>query len=89
MSVIELEGHLGPLDALELRRSLDTATAVQRPQVVVDMTRVQSVHPAVAAAVVRAARRARRGAGSLRLLEPTEPGADRMLQLISLPQIVR
>ena len=89
MSVIELEGHLGPLDALTLRRSLDQVTAETRPQVVVDLSAVESLHPAVAAALVRAARRARRAAGSLRIVEPTTAGADRMFRLVSMPNLVR
>jgi len=89
MSVIELTGELGPLDALTLRRSLDQATAEDRPQVLIDMSAVKSLHPAVAAAIVRAARQARRSAGQLRVIEPKSPGADRMFRLISLPQIVR
>lgn len=89
MSTLELHGHLGPLDALEIRRSLDQATAVTRPHVLVDMSDVDSMHPAVAAAIVRGSRRARRSAGTFRVIAPAKPGTDRMFHLASLPAILR
>ena len=89
MSVIELSGVLGPLDALDVRRSLDAATSQPRPQILLDLSAVESLHPAVAAAIVRGSRRARRGAGQLRVIEPTSAAGDRLFRLASLPAILR
>ncbi|MFT4595916.1 MAG: anti-anti-sigma factor [Paracrocinitomix sp.] len=88
MSVIELTGDLGPMDALTLRRELDLATAQIRPQIVLDLSAVASLHPAVVAAIVRASRRARKAAGSLRLVAPTSPSAERTIGLVSLPDLL-
>ena len=88
MTTIECHGDLGPLDALALRRDLDRATAEQRPHVLLDLSGVESLHPAVVAAIVRASRRARRSAGTLRLVAPTADRAERMLGLVTLPHLL-
>jgi len=88
MTVIQRSGDLGPLDALELRRDLDRATAELRPQITLDLSAVESLHPAVVAAVVRASRRARKAAGTVRLIAPTGAAASRTIGLVSLPNLL-
>ncbi len=88
MSTFTLEGNLGPLDALALRSDLDGATDQPRPQVVLDLSAVESLHPAVVAAIVRASRRARKAAGTLRLVTPAAPRAARTIHLVSLPDLL-
>ena len=88
MSTIALHGDLGPMDALTLRRDLDRATAQIRPHVVLDLSGVASLHPAVVAAIVRASNRSRKAAGTLRLVAPTAPKAERTIRLISLADLL-
>lgn len=89
MSVIELEGQVGPVEALALRVRLDQETAEIRPRVVVDLSRVDTIHPAVVAAVVRATRRARRVSGDIQLIAPAHGPAARVLDLISASDVLR
>ena len=88
MSIIERSGDLGPMDALSLRHDLDRATANVRPHIVLDLSSVDSMHPAVVAAIVRASRRAKKAAGSFRLVAPTAPQAERTIRLVSLPDLL-
>ncbi|MEM9466128.1 MAG: STAS domain-containing protein [Actinomycetota bacterium] len=88
MIVISRSGDLGPADALELRHELDDATRRNDPNVMLDLRAVDSLHPAVVAAIVRAARRARQAAGGLELRRPTSPDASRMLGLVAIDQLI-
>ncbi len=88
MIVITRRGDLGPADALALREELDDATRQTDPSIVLDLRAVDSLHPAVVAAVVRAARRARHAAGSLELRRPTSASASRMLGLVAIDHLL-
>ena len=54
MIIISRNGDLGPADALDLRNELDEATRSDDPNVMLDLRAVDSLHPAVVAAIVRA-----------------------------------
>lgn len=88
MTRIELCGDLGPVEALELRGVLDRETADVRPQVILDLSAVDTMHPAVAAAIVRAARRARQRAGALSVIAPMAAAAARTVGLVSLQDLL-
>ena len=88
MIIISRRGDLGPADALDLREELDDATQQADPNVMLDLRDVDSMHPAVVAAIVRAARQARRAAGGLELRRPTSPAASRMLGLVAIDQLI-
>ena len=88
MIIISRTGDLGPADALDLREELDEATQHDDPNVMLDLREVDSLHPAVVAAIVRAASRARRAAGGLELRRPTSPAASRMLGLVAIDHLI-
>ncbi len=89
MTTIRLTGDLGPVEALDLRERLERETARPRPHVTVDLATVNTMHPAVVAAIVRAAQRAHLASGELRLIEPTAPPASRTIDLVSLDHLLR
>ncbi|MEM9520333.1 MAG: STAS domain-containing protein [Actinomycetota bacterium] len=88
MTIITRTGALGPGDALDLRHELDEATRQPDASVTLDLREVESLHPAVVAAVVRAARQARKAAGVFELRRPTSPNASRTLGLVAIDQLI-
>jgi anti-anti-sigma regulatory factor len=89
VTVVELRGRIGPMEALELRGQIDSATAELRPQVVVDLSEAETIHPSVVAAIVRGVERARYARGSLRVIPPTRPAVIRVLDLVSARDLLR
>lgn len=89
MIVISREGHLGPIEALELRS--DIASAAQDPSrhVTLDLTSVETLHPAVVAAIVDGAARVRRQAGTFGIVDPVSLDALRTFDLVSLDTLIR
>lgn len=88
MTTIRLTGDLGPLEALELRDRLEGEIAVRRPRIFLDLSAVESVHPAVLAAIVRAAKIARTRSGFLQLAPPTAARACRVIDQVCLNRIL-
>jgi len=84
MTRIVLSGNVDPATALSLRARLERETDVARPQVEVDLSRVVTLHAAAANALIRGQRRARRAAGTLRVIPPTAEAAARTLHHIGL-----
>lgn len=84
METIVLTGEIDPLAALDLRTRLAAATAGLRPVVTVDMSDVNGIHVAGAAALIQAANRARELGGELRIIAPASERAREELRLVTL-----
>ena len=89
MIVITRKGDLGPVEALQLRDELSRAAGTEHPDVLLDLTEVTAVHPAVAAAIVAGANKVRRQTGQFCIAEPVAAEAQRTLSLVNLSTLLR
>ena len=87
-TVIQLQGDLGPLDALELRRRINHVVALDCPEIMLDLSGVDRVHPAVAAVVSAAVRRAHTASHTLLVVVPQERSAAQHLGLLAPPDLL-
>lgn len=84
MTRIVLEGDVDPSVALGLRDRLDRATRIARPHIEVDLSRVSRLHAAAVNALILCERRAKRAAGSLRVIPPSSDAATRTMAHVGL-----
>jgi len=88
MTTITRHGDLGPIEALELRDELVRAADAPQPHVTLDLSGVDSLHPAVAAAIVAGAWSLRRTMGSFMIVEPDGYAARRALSRVSVSTLI-
>ena len=84
MTVITLGGRLGPETSYDLDGRLTPATTMVRPQVVVDLSSAEDIHPSVGAVLLYHQRQARRLAGDVHIVAPRTGDAHRLLDQIGL-----
>lgn len=89
MDQITLSGRLAPAGSFELDDQLGTLTRTLRPQVTVDLTDVDELHPSIVSVLVRHQRQARRQGGDVRVMAPVATDALRTLDQIGLGLISR
>lgn len=89
MIVISRRGQLGPVEALELRADIASAAHDPSRHVLLDLASVDTLHPAVVAAIVDGAARVRQRAGTFGIVEPTNADALRTFDLVSLDTLIR
>ena len=89
MITVTRHGNLGPMEAFELRNELEGLTTGTHCDVLLDLSAVDTLHPAAVAAIVSGAGCARRGSGRLRMIEPSDARAQRTLSLVSIATLLR
>jgi hypothetical protein len=88
MTTITRHGDLGPIEALGLRDELVRAADMPRPHITLDLSGVDSLHPAAAAAIVAGAWNVRRTMGSFTMVEPGGYAARRTLSRVSISTLI-
>jgi anti-anti-sigma regulatory factor len=89
MDRITLCGVADPRASFELRDALEPLTCTLRPHVVVDLSDVDDLHPAVVSVLLRHRRQARRQGGDVHLIRPTAAAARRTLDHVGLVDVGR
>ena len=84
MDTITLSGAADPVTSFDLEAHLTPLTNAIRSTITVDLRGVDSLHPSVVSVLIRHRRQARRLAGELNVLWPSDPGAARTLEHVGL-----